>query len=192
MPLTDDELGLAKSCYGYGRWGAKYWFIGIEERLDTRENGDRTTRAEAFRKLNTDGLCDCREFHQEIQIDGWETELQPTWRRLIWLLKKYLKDLDDSQTSLLNYQRESWGNAKGDTCVTELSGLPSDSSVEGRRLDHERFKDCKAQFKEIRTRRIENLSGKIEEHNPKLVIFYGKTQLESWERSLNASCISTE
>jgi hypothetical protein len=184
MPLTDDELELAKNCYGYGPWGAPYWFIGIEERLDPTEKGDRTKRAGAFRRLNTDGLCDRREFHQEIGIDRWETELQPTWGRLIWLLKKYLKDPDDSHC-LLNYQVNSWGNAKGDTCVTELSGLPSDSSVEGRKLDHERFKDCKVQFKDIRTQRIKNLSREIKDYEPKLVIFYGKMQVEYWRQIAN-------
>jgi hypothetical protein len=187
MPLTDDELELAKNCYGYGPWGAPYWFIGIEERLDPTEKGDRTKRAGAFRRLNTDGLCDRREFHQEIGIDRWETELQPTWGRLIWLLKKYLKDPNGSHSGLLDYQINSWGNAaRGDTCVTELSGLPSDSSREGRRLDHERFKDCRDQLNEIRTRRIEKLSRQIKRYEPKLVIFYGKTRVRYWRQI--ASC----
>ena len=181
MPLTDYELELAENCYGYGCWEAPYWFIGIEERLDPYEKGDRTKRAKAFEKLSTDGLCDLHKFHQEIGIDRWQTELQFTWGRLIWLLKKYLKKTDDD-SCLLKYQINSWGNSKGATCVTELSGLPADSSKEGRRLDRERFKDCKDQLDRIRMQRIKKMICKIKEHKPELVIFYGKTQVTYWRQ----------
>jgi hypothetical protein len=179
MPLTEDEIYLAENCYGYGNWKAKYWFIGLEERLSPRDNGDRTNRANAFRKLNKDGLCDLVDFHKEIGEDQWITKVQPTWGRLIWLLKNYLKD-DIGHCSLLRYQTLHWGRTNGDTCITELSGLPADSTARGKSLDSERFKDCKDRFDELRTNRIKILHDKIQKHNPELVIFYGKTQEQHW------------
>ncbi len=182
MPLSKDELELAENCYGYGRWNAPYWFIGIEERMAPSENDDRSKRAAAFRKLNSDGLCDLHEFHKEIGEDRWLVELQFTWGKLLWLLKKYL-DHDAGHASLLRYQHLELGRSTGDTCVVELSGLPADSSEAGKKLDRERFKDCKKQLNEIRTKRIEKLGRKIQEHEPKLVVFYGygRTQGRYWK-----------
>jgi len=30
VPLTPDQTELAHNWYGYGRWNAPYWFVGIE------------------------------------------------------------------------------------------------------------------------------------------------------------------
>ena len=182
MPLTEDELYLAENSYGYGNWEAKYWVVGLEERLSPSDRGDRTKRADAFRKLNKDGLCDLIDFHREIGEDRWLTEVQHTWGRLIWLLKNYLKE-DLGYSSLLCYQNHHWGRTNGDTCITELSGLPADSSVTGRALDRERFKDCKRQLDEIRMKRIEELGRKIQKYEPELVVFYGlgQTQGKYWK-----------
>jgi len=184
MPMTNAELLLAESCYGYGRWDAPYWFIGIEERLSPSDKGDRTKRARVFEELNIDGLCDSHEFHYRIGEDRWRNELQFTWGRLIWLLKRYLKEsADDSR--LLEYQISSWGSSEGVTCVAELYGLPADSTIEGRRLDRERFKDCKDQFDNIRMCRIKRMRFKLIEHMPQLVVFYGKTQTKYWAEIAN-------
>lgn len=182
MPLTEDERYLAEKCFGYGRWQAKYWFVGLEERLDPSDKGDRSKRAKAFRKLNRDGLCDLFEFHKEIGEDEWfgGIKLQPTWGRLIWLLMKYLPHGDPGYSSLLRYQNLHWGRSDGDTLVTELSGLPADSAAEGRKLDHERFKNCQRELKKIKEDRIKELSDRVVKYQPELVIMYGKTQKQHW------------
>jgi hypothetical protein len=65
--MNEDERALALTCYGYGRWNAPYWFIGPEQGQGKWENKALIERARAFRKLNRDGLCDCRAFHIEIK-----------------------------------------------------------------------------------------------------------------------------
>ena len=91
MPLSPDELCLAENCYGYGSWGACYWFIGPEQGM-----GNETVeeRARAFREadLDEDGLCDCREFHLKIDEIRWhipKVKFQSTWNYQISLLHGY-------------------------------------------------------------------------------------------------------
>jgi hypothetical protein len=40
---------MALGCYGYGRWGAPYWFIGPEQGQSRRENDDLRPRLEVNR-----------------------------------------------------------------------------------------------------------------------------------------------
>jgi len=102
--MNDDERELALNCYGYGRWDAPYWFIGPEQGKGKLEQKDVTDRASAFRKLNRDGLCDCRAFHTEIKDERWHFKeegirhkdmppLQATWKSLILLLMAYQEKL---------------------------------------------------------------------------------------------------
>jgi hypothetical protein len=61
--MDNVEHEMARQCYGYGRWSAPYWFIGLEEGQDPIGK-DLTLRLQAMRDLGKDGLSDCRTFHQ--------------------------------------------------------------------------------------------------------------------------------
>src|SRR6516165_6556836 len=114
---------MARDFYGYGTWDAPFWFIGPEPGGDGNEK-----RAKAFSKLGKDGLCDCKEFHTEINEVRWHREppekaaLQPTWRRLMLLLMPAVK-LSSDRAALREYQCRHWGKLNGETCVIELGGL---------------------------------------------------------------------
>jgi phage-related protein len=43
---------MARGCYGYGRWDAPYWFIGLEEGM----SGTLGEQIEAWQQLGEDGL----------------------------------------------------------------------------------------------------------------------------------------
>jgi hypothetical protein len=62
----DEIENLSRESFGYGRWDAPVWFIGLEQ-----GGGDNSTRAKAFKAYQSDGLCDCKTFHEAIEnIDG--------------------------------------------------------------------------------------------------------------------------
>lgn len=191
--MTKDELELAKNCYGYGRWGAPYWFIGVEEGQARDENNDFTKRANAFRELNRDGLCDCRKFHDKIGESRWyeisprteKVKLQSTWRYLILLLMAFqgvpTKDDEHRDGFQRNYQRNRWGTeclATGETCVIELSGLPANNT----KLSKQRPEAMRRQLEdEIRPTRITRIKNTLKNNpNPKFVAMYGTSQKKQW------------
>jgi hypothetical protein len=196
MPLSDGERYLAENCYGYGRWDADYWFIGLEEGQAPWEKNDFSRRAEVFRELNKrdgNGLTDCREFHDEIGEKRWhhknpktgKIDLQSTWRYLVLLLfaVKECPKVDLLRDDLKRvYQAERWGvkdNVAGETCVIELSGLPANNST----VSKERPKDVQEQLGAIVPNRIKRIRHELTD-NPKrrFVVMYGMTQKKNWER----------
>ena len=175
--MTADELELAENCYGYGLWNARYWFIGPEQGQGEKEDNSLTDRAKAFRKLELDGLCDCRKYHEEIGVCDWhvpnrktgKVKLQSTWKSLILTLKILLDKPEETDTdSRRSYQRFKWGSSSGETCVIELSGLPARSL--GIIRDRERFRQL----------RIETIDKKMRAAKPRFVVIYGKTQAQHW------------
>jgi hypothetical protein len=170
---------MAQEFYGFGRWDAPYWFIGPEPGGDGNE-----TRAEAFKKLGKDGLCDCKEFHKEIGEMRWHREspeeavLQRTWRRLILLLLTSLHEMSDKE-SLRSYQRDHWGMSGGKTCVIELSGLSARNSQESKK--NKEFLDKKTEIVEARVKTIrERLL--LDKLKPRLVVMYGFGEEKHWSQ----------
>jgi hypothetical protein len=188
MPLSPDELELAEDCYGYGRWEGDYWFIGFEEGQAPNEHNDFIKRAEAFRKLNKDGLCDCREFHKMIGETRFHREwpaLQSTWRPLMLLLMTYLEEpkrgnlTDDDYKVLREYQRCKWGSrsSEGETCLIELSGLPASNT----KISAGRPKEIQEQLERIRPGRLEHIHAKMIELKPTFVVIYTIRQMSYWK-----------
>lgn len=182
--MDEATKGMARDCYGYGRWEAPFWFIGPEQGQGQWENDVLTNRYQAFVELSNDGLCDCRKFHKQIAEARWHREkpaLQSTWRRLILVLMAYQKKLtgnrDIDQSILRDYQRDQWGAAtsfadsmKAETCVIELSGLPAKNFAVKR--DRELF----------RAERIEKIRGKLRSKKEGFVLIYSKSQWKHWKQ----------
>jgi hypothetical protein len=164
-----DELTceMARGNYGYGRWGAPYWFIGPEQGMGAHENNDLNLRVKAWIDLGRQELNDCHEFHRRILDTRWQSKHQSTWRPLI-LAMMTLLDRPADKSSRLDYQRRRWGALDGETCVIELSGLASPSMKEAK--DTLRFLP----------ERIRIISRRMLDHRPKLVVMYGREQKPSW------------
>jgi len=164
---------MARGCYGYGRWDAPYWFMGLEEGMGRNENDDLDLRLEAWRQLGSRELNDCKSFHEAIKEYRLHREgkLVPTWRSLILLLMTFLEKPNDRE-SLRSYQRSHWGSSSGETCVIELSGLAA------RNLNAPRDRES------FREERITKIRERLNENNStvKLVVMYGRTRKESWEK----------
>lgn len=173
-PAPDETvLRAVRSWFGYGRWDAPYWFLGLEQ---GGSEGPEHASFTAWAALGGGGLLDCRAHHLAIadpRFRRWhEAEApptQPTWRRLIQLLLGYQgrsSDLD----AVRAYQRASWGSAKGETAVLELLGVRAPGlSAEADRVS-------------FRGERVATLREKLDAHRPVFVVCYGLTAREDFER----------
>ena len=190
MPLTDGDWELAENCYGYGSWDACHWFIGLEEGQAEGENDDFTERLKAFRKLNKEGLSDCRAFHVQIKYTGWHFKneqtpnkksppLQRTWRPLMLLMKTFLKEPADNE-SLRAYQQEGWGDSAGQACVIELSGLPARNTKTSKKRYSSLSDEEKRRLDNIRDKRLDFIHKKMIANKPKFVVIYGQDQKKYW------------
>jgi hypothetical protein len=102
----DSRTQASRDWFGYGRWDAPYWFVGMEP-----GGADDTKSYEAWRALGRGELIDCRKHHLSSTDPEWtrwhlkeRPPTQATWRRLIQLLFAYEgkpTDLD----AVLAYQR---------------------------------------------------------------------------------------
>jgi hypothetical protein len=91
--------------YGYGHFGAKYWFVGLEEGaiadLDEFER-----RLNAWSSLGRQQLTDIRPFHRQLGGRDWfsgPTPLQRTWRPLM-RTRYFAQGIPFGNAALKNYQ----------------------------------------------------------------------------------------
>lgn len=164
---------MAASFFGFGDWGAPYWFIGLEPGKAPGEDASNSKIVRAWAgELGKKELVDCLEYHRAIGVQTWHKEkakLQATWRPLMLLLMTML-DFDSDKEALRDYQRTQWGQSRNaETCVIELSGIPAKSLA------------VKTDREEYMQQRINFIRGKIGFHRPKLVLMYGVTARTKWK-----------
>ena len=112
----------ARSWFGYGRWDAPYWFIGMEPGGD-----DDAASYESWQRLGGGELIDCRQHHIDSGFMKWHGDdqhgTQPTWRRLIQTDARVLEGLSAGLDDVLRYQHDGWGSTNDDTAVIEPGAL---------------------------------------------------------------------
>jgi len=169
----DSALRAARSWFGYGRWEAPCWFLGLEQ---GGSEGPLQESFAAWARLGGGELLDCRAHHLAIadpRFRRWhEAEApptQPTWRRLIQLLLAY-QGRDTGLDAVRAYQRECWGSAEGETAVLELLGVRAQGLA------------TKADRVSFREERIARLRGKLDAHRPMFVVCYGISAREDFGR----------
>jgi hypothetical protein len=179
-----DEHEMALRFFGYGDWGAKYWFIGPEQGKGKNEQPGNDHRVAAWVKLGRPEICDIQKFHAEIGQAYYFSEkpskvpLQPTWRLLILVLLATFGIPNPTDPEVRReYQREEWGRVSRKTCLIELSGLSAKGFHE--EMDRQKFLP----------QRIDTIIKKISKHSPKLVVMYGagEREMTSWEKIVGAS-----
>lgn len=171
--IADVKALAAESWFGYGRWDAPYWFIGMEPGGD-----DGHASYEAWQSLGGDELIDCREHHLWKRTtlhlqdplwtrwhDGDRPPTQPTWRRLIQLLLAY-KGEETDMDAVSRYQRQPWGSLRGETAVIEVAAIhsPKMSGV--------------VPFRE---ERVAVIRERMVANRPRFALFYGTSYREIYE-----------
>lgn len=176
--LDDETLrGLreraAREWFGFGRWGAPYWFIGMEPGGD-----DCPEIYTSWYQLGATSLLDAKEHEQDYnklvpteqqtrffakrpKIQQW------TWQPLIHITLGFTGSDEDSHI----YQRDRFGSAsdEGEMAVLELSAIAAKTFV---------FAD-QAKYQ---AGRIISLRHLLVTHEPTIAVFYGLGYSEQYEK----------
>jgi len=173
MAHGDDARVLAcQRWFGYGRWDAPYWFIGMEP-----GGKDELPWYETWVRLGGHELCDCREHHLRTNYTRWHGRnlpaTQETWRRLIQLLLGYKGQLVEDLGAVSVYQRDEWGTSNGETALLEVSAIRARSSAT--EVNRNAFRD----------QRVATLRERLERYRPRFVVFYGFSYTSIYEEIAN-------
>ena len=169
--------GYMESFFGYGRWSAPIWFIGIEE-AGGRNEREMEQRLAVWSSRGNNELEDAPTFYPESGNQGWHGEcssIQATWKQLIRMLLLARSERDDDR-DILDYQRLYFGTATGDTCMAELLPLPSpDTAIwnYGDWSDIPQLKTPQTYHAEMFVPRSAVLKKRCISYLPSVVIFYG-------------------
>ncbi len=166
-----------KQFFGYGRWDAPVWFVGLEE-AGTGTQKELQTRLSTWDKRGRRELEDAPSFYPacaQYQWHGQDATLQHTWRRLIRILL-WARGRSVTEEIVLEFQKDMLGASSGDVCLTELFPLPAPSHRRWPYADHENLPDQmrnREQFMEaVLPGRAGALRNKIAHHHPRAVLFY--------------------
>src|ERR1700690_2025758 len=102
------------SFFGYGRWSAPIWFVGIEE-AGGRTEREIEQRLAVWGARGKNELEDPPAFYPKSGNAAWHggnATLQLTWTQLIRILLIAQGKLD-SPSAILDYQRNRLGTADG-------------------------------------------------------------------------------
>lgn len=178
--LTD----YATKFYGFGTWRAKIWFVGIEEAGGVQES-DVQARLDTWRKSNSRDLEDAPTFYPASGNMLWHGKgatLQPTWKQLIRVLL-VARGQAATNEEILNYQRSTFGRTGGRECLAELLPLPSPSAAawnyhKWSKLTWLKTRDGYQKY--VSLGRAYAIQQKLEQHHPRVVIFYSSTWHRLW------------
>jgi hypothetical protein len=184
--MLDDDLlaSYANSFYGYGRYEAPYWFIGLEEGSDGSVE-EIQRRLVVWREGGCQELEDAWDYHVRIGAEHLTRErpkLQSTWKQLCRIVLVGTGQPSDTE-SLRHYQKHHLGRRDGATCLLELLPLPSRNTGEWQywkasRLSHLASRRAAQQY--YAPRRVLHLRQRIAQYRPAVVVFYGATNRTWW------------
>ncbi len=192
MPLDDSLLKeFAHAFYGYGTYGARIWFVGMEEGGGDSVDGIQR-RLVDWAKRGRSELQDLPKTAAAMGDKTWFGErpkLQRTWNMLIRIAMASEGKVPSTE-EVREYQKNSLGRHDGDNCLLELLPLPSPS------LRHWIYGTC-SQLKYLETReryrnkvipeRIPHLRQRVSDYKPQVVVFYGLAYRPHWEEIAGVS-----
>lgn len=178
--------------YGYGSYGAKIWLVGMEE-------GGGASAAEITARLGSwvaggkKELDDVGEFHQRTglyELYKWfepSPPYQRTWGKTLKILL-YSQGVAVSLEAVKHFQGNRLGRLTGDCCILELLPLPSPSKQDwhyDKWTTLSQLKSRRTYEMAWQTRRASHIHERIQEHGPRLVLFYGKGDRRVWQGVIN-------
>jgi hypothetical protein len=186
--LLDDRLltEFFQTFYGYGNYSGQFWFIGMEEG-GGNSFSEINTRLTAWANRGKNELEDLAEYHNDIGVRDWfnnKPKLQPTWNKLIRILLSSSGELPTTE-QVREYQKTLLGRLIGDTCLLELLPLPSPSIGKWLYAQYSQLpylKDREIYKQECIASRITHLQDRINQYQPKVVIFYSLSYQDYWKK----------
>jgi len=180
-----------ESFFGYGRWTAPLWFVGIEE-AGGKMGAEIEQRRTVWAKRGHMELEDALTFYPETGNHRWHginATLQTTWTQLIRMLLP-AQGKSDSPNAILDYQRNWLGSVHGETCLLELFPLPSPTHFTWNYAAWSEIpwlQSRQAYEQHILDQRIQSLRQRIDHYRPRvLVVFYGDGQLKHWRQIMGS------
>lgn len=170
---------------GYGHLQAPLWFVGMEEG-GGRNVAELQRRVETWEARGRRPLEDLAEFHHAIGEPKHFREpypLQPTWASLARILQGWRGAAVDIP-SLQQVQATSLGSKNGLASLVELLLLPSPNvhswPYAALAEEHPALVDRIRYRSAFLSARIGMLQERIQEAQPRAVIFYGLGYLKHW------------
>ncbi|MDQ3705444.1 MAG: hypothetical protein M3437_09535 [Chloroflexota bacterium] len=179
-----------KEFYGHGSYEAKYWFIGMEfggggsfEEIVSRIEGWHRRGGKGLEDLGPQGVgTGSRWFLPPYP-------LQPTWAKLVRIMMSAEGQPTESG-SLRAYQKDRLGREGGLDCIVELLPLPSPGlghwkfypAIAERHPQLAYLKDRATYTSHVAPMRIAHLQTRIEQHQPRAVVFYGSGYRHWWRQ----------
>jgi len=174
--FTKRELNHLLNFIGYGRPEADIWFLGMEE----AGGGEDNLRA----RLQFEQIEDLARAHSILGITKHHSGrkvIQPTWRGMCYILLKLNGQPTDSE-SIREYQAEKLGRFHGDTFLFELMPIPKPKiNSWGYENFIPQFHSTLEYYETVKPQRIRLLRQFIQQHQPKIVIGYGKMHWKSYQ-----------
>ncbi|MEH2255369.1 hypothetical protein [Nostoc sp.] len=172
--------------YGYGNYQGNYWFVGMEEAGE--DFNGINSRINIWSNRGEKELDDVAEYHIDIglgEIFQLGAAIQPTWNKLIRIVLTAKGKENIAIEYISKYQINELGRKDKETCLLELLPLPSPSLKHWIYNQHSSLcflsnrDTCKKYCLE---KRINHISQRIKEHQPKAVVFYGIGFEYYWRR----------
>jgi hypothetical protein len=192
LPNHDLIRAYAANFLGYGTWTAPFWFVGMEE-----GGGQSLTefarRVQAWIDEGQPELLDLVSHQKRIR----ETEslsppasLQRTWARLIRALH-VAHGIEPSRDTLLDYQQTRLGRSGGETTLLELLPFPSSNTHDWLYggLGIPEYATRQKYRAALRPSRVERITERIRQHQPRVAVFYGNSRY--WRDRLSLQPLAT-
>ena len=191
MPLDDRLLSdYMSTFYGYGNYAGDWWLVGMEEG-GGNSDAEVATRLRLWGERGRKELEDVDMFSSSPDLAKWFTPrppLQSTWRGLIRLILSAEGRHTDTETTRV-YQGTELGRVGSNNCILELMPLPSQSVGHWIYGEHSALPELQTRQKyveHIAPIRVAHLRRRIQDHKPKVVIFYSRKYQAWWEQLAGA------
>ena len=187
--LDSKELSsYIESFFGYGNLYAPVWFVGMEEGGGGSAD-EIGRRLDAWRDRGRPVLDDLAEFHNafgEGRLFHEGAPIQRTWKELIRVALMIDGHTVDN-ASIRSYQINGFGQAHGPVALLELLPLPKPSTSSWpyahwtcpQALPH--LQKQRLYKKHVMQDRIDAIRRLANRHQPRAIVFYGKSYLRHWE-----------
>lgn len=157
--VPDFKALAAEKWFGYGRWSAPYWFVGMEpggaEEPLVYSTWHDSGAPELLDLLEHSTAC-----HDTRLVVG-EPPLQPTWKQLIRLVLGY-EGKPAGNEDVREYQRDCLGRRAGQTLLIEISSVNAKS-----------LSVTVPEREAHRAERIATIRRRMLENKPDFIVFYG-------------------